>query len=333
MNTLIMALLVSGSFGLNTEKKEAGTLMYVPPFREGKVQTDNTLDANQAVYSFHFETLYQNKETLKSIWLKVDNCEKVKTDLDSLGNCSYTMVPGKHNFKFYADKCQVVKGEVNVNPYTRNHFDITFTDTTIVVVVCKPVIYLHPVEEIPVNIKIEPKGELGFTYPTYKDGGWNVLAFPNGRIQEEGTMFNYLFWDGEMPAYKLKYDQSEGEIVSKNELTSFFIRNLGTLGFTSWEMQDFMTYWIPKMMENEYCYVHFLVNDAYEQIASVTVTPKPDHMLRVYMLWHPVKDKKAVNCTPQVFDIDYHEGFGYVEWGGSEIPIENENKKNQKPVK
>ncbi|HYG52601.1 MAG TPA: hypothetical protein VD905_16935, partial [Flavobacteriales bacterium] len=298
MNTLFTTLLVTGALAANAGKLESGLLKSVAPFREGKVETDKTLEAHQAVYKFHFNVQYQNKKTLKTVWLKVDNCEKVKPVLDSLGWCTYTMAPGKHNFEFCADKCQIVKGETNVKPYTRNEFEITFTDTTVVVVVCKPVIYLYPKEEFPVTVKLDVKGELGFTYPTYHDQ-WTVLAYPNGKIQDEGTMFNYLFWDGKMPAHKLKYDPAVGSVVAKAELTGFFHRNLSELGFTSWEMQDFMTYWVPKMLENDFNYVHFLVDEDYEQIAGVTVTPKPDHMLRVYMLWHPVKDKNTVTCIPQ----------------------------------
>lgn len=319
MNALLFTLLLAGT-NTGIDQKEAGTPMYIPPFQEGKVETIKSSDANKSLYKFHFAMFYQAYGNIKDVTVKIDNCEKIKVNPDSLGYWGCTLKPGKHDFKFYHDKCAVIEGHTNTKPHTRNYFDVTFTDTTIVVVVCKPVIYLYPTEEVPVTIKLDVKGELGFTYPTY-DEQWTVLAYPNGKIQDEGTMFNYLFWDAKMPAHKLKYDPKVGAVVSKSNLTGFLIRNLSDLGFTSWEMQDFLTYWVPKMLENDFNYVNFLVNEDYEQIAGVTVTPKPDHMLRVYMVWHAVKDEKSLNCKPQVFPYVNREGFNYVEWGGSEIPL------------
>jgi hypothetical protein len=322
MNVLFFTLLLSTiNGGADLRETEKGILLV--PFHQVSEEKDKTLERNQAVYRFHVDAQYNTKEILNSVWLKVDNCEKVKTNLDSLGNCSYTMVPGKHDFEFYANKCQIVKGHCDTKPQTRNEFNVRMTDSTIVVVVCKPVIYLYPAEETPVQIKLDVKGKLGFTWPIYGDE-WTVLAYPNGKIQDEGTMYNYLFWDGKMQANKLNYNQAKGSVVQKSKLVDFLSTALNKLGFTSSEEQDFLTYWVPKMMENEFNYVHFLINDDYEQIAGVNVNPKPDNMLRVYMIWHGTKDEKSVNCTSQEFKSIKRDGFTYVEWGGSEMPVEKQ---------
>ena len=49
-------------------------------------------------------------------------------------------------------------------------------------VICdKPVLYFYPKKEIDVNVKLNLKGDLGFTYPEYNNG-WEFRAKPNSKI-------------------------------------------------------------------------------------------------------------------------------------------------------
>ena len=58
----------------------------------------------------------------------------------------------------------------------------------------KPVIYLYPMEEEIINVKLDYDGELTSTYPTYNDG-WTVKAKPDGTLTnlEDNREYSYLF--------------------------------------------------------------------------------------------------------------------------------------------
>lgn len=61
----------------------------------------------------------------------------------------------------------------------------------------KPVVYLYPETETDVYVNLDLDGALTCTYPKYKNG-WRVKASSNGVLTDEnGTEYNYLYWEGE----------------------------------------------------------------------------------------------------------------------------------------
>ena len=54
---------------------------------------------------------------------------------------------------------------------------------------------------------------------------------------------------------------------------------------------------------------------AYEDVASLKVSPSPDSMLRIYM--YAYASSEYVNIEPQIFDAFARVGFTVVEWGGT----------------
>jgi hypothetical protein len=207
--------------------------------------------------------------------------------------------------------------------YLKVQFEVRHTKTR------KPVIYLYPEKKQAVSIKLDYKGELEFTYPEYKEG-WKVTANPDGIIESDGKQYNYLFWDGKMEADKLKFKMDEGFVVSSAELTSFLDSTLSLIGLNSKEAQDFITFWVPLMQNNKNNYIHFLLTDEYDRIATIHVIPKPEKILRVFMIWSPIPGDIIVNdqtkndlpiwTSPQELPHFERSGFTLVEWGGSEYP-------------
>jgi hypothetical protein len=61
--------------------------------------------------------------------------------------------------------------------------------------------------------------------------------------------------------------------------------------------------------------IHFAGKEYYD-IAPLEITPKPDSMLRVFMVYKPLDD--YVEVKPQVFEKFQRKGFSVVEWGGME---------------
>lgn len=54
----------------------------------------------------------------------------------------------------------------------------------------------------------------------------------------------------------------------------------------------------------------------YIDSASLTINPKPDSILRVFMAFKPLKE--AIKVEPQKLEPFERKGFTVVEWGGSE---------------
>lgn len=178
----------------------------------------------------------------------------------------------------------------------------------------KPVIYLYPTEEQEVAVKLDYQGEVFVTYPEYKDG-WKVTAKPDGTLinKEDGKEYSYLFWEGKS---KDKWDMSKGFVVKGEDTKDFLQETLAKMGLTPKEYNEFIVYWLPRMQDNKYNLISFS-KDEYEERAKLQVTPKPDSVLRVFMVFKPLK--KAIKVEPQELNTFERKGFTLVEWGGAEV--------------
>ena len=177
----------------------------------------------------------------------------------------------------------------------------------------KPVIYLYPETETRVTVKLDLPGELTCAYPAY-DGGWTVTAAPDGTLTDEhGRTYNYLYWEGEGTE---AYDFSKGFCVAGSDTAAFLEDALDRLGLTRREANEFLVYWLPRMQDNPYNLIAFQ-REAYTQSAKLTVSPRPDSVLRVFMAWKPLV--RPVDIPAQTFPGFERRGFTLVEWGGAEV--------------
>ncbi len=177
----------------------------------------------------------------------------------------------------------------------------------------KPVIYLYPEQPTDVTVTLHyPKEELTYTYPAYEDG-WRVRAEPDGTLTnlKDGSTHYYLFWEGDK---EVDWHLSEGFVVKGDETEAFLREKLAFLGLTPREYNDFITYWAPKMCQNPYNLISFST-EQYQALAPLTVTPAPDSMLRVHMVYKGLK--APVKVLPQTLSPWLRTGFAVVEWGGS----------------
>ncbi len=178
----------------------------------------------------------------------------------------------------------------------------------------KPVIYLYPEQPTDVSIRLDYQGKFTYTYPAYNDG-WQVTAYPDGRLvnKADGSEHYYLFWEGNG---QFDWDFSSGFCVPGPETEGFLRKVLPQTGLLPREYNDFITYWVPRMQHNRYNLIHF-AGEPYERIAPLTVTPSPDAILRVHMVYRPLAS--PVELPPQTFEPFERNGFTVVEWGGSSI--------------
>ena len=178
-----------------------------------------------------------------------------------------------------------------------------------------PIIYLYPEEETVVNVSLDLDGSLTSSYPLYnEDLGWTVTASPDGTLTDvNGREYEYLFWEGDL---RIKPDLSRGFCVKGEDTVSFLEDALAQLGLTDKEADTFIMFWLPQLESNKYNVITFQM-EAYENAASLEITPAPDTVIRVNMLWYPVNsyvDMEAQDLT--ALNPDTREGFTVVEWGG-----------------
>jgi len=178
----------------------------------------------------------------------------------------------------------------------------------------KPVIYLYPEKETEVFVDVSvDNGEIFVTYPE-KGDGWNVVARPDGKIiDKNGIMHNYLFWEAKSAFVP---DFSEGFVVEGKNSVEFLQEKLSYLGLNQNEINEFIIYWLPHMIDNPYNLVSFQWEN-YDEFAPLTIEPKPDSVQRIYMALKPLD--KPIEIPEQQLEKFERTGFAVIEWGGSLI--------------
>ena len=182
----------------------------------------------------------------------------------------------------------------------------------------KPVIYLYPTREEKVKVRLEYDGDIIADYPPYDSlqKGWRVTAYPDGKIiGADGKEYSYLFWEGK-PSNNVDYDLSTGFVVRGEDTKEFLQNTLSKIGLTPKEYNEFIVYWYPRMKDNKYNLVHFAGKE-YTDTAKLTITPEPDSMLRVFMVFKPLN--KLIDIKSQKIEPFTRLGFSVVEWGGTEL--------------
>ncbi len=184
----------------------------------------------------------------------------------------------------------------------------------------KPVIYLYPERTQNVTVQLDFQGTLGYTWPVYENGGWEVTASPDGSLvnQGDGSAHRYLFWDG-WPD-QTDWDLSRGFVVRGRDSHAFLLEKLPLLGLEPVEYNDFLTYWVPQLSRNPWNLITFLPGEEYEKIAPLAVSPAPDTVIRISMVWKPLEAPLALP-EPALPAPPVRKGFILVEWGGVELGI------------
>ncbi len=177
----------------------------------------------------------------------------------------------------------------------------------------KPVIYLYPTTRQVVNVQVNFNGELTHTYPKYPAQGWTVTAQPTGELKDEqtGKIYYQLFWEGQSTH---RYNMNEGFVVKNSETADFLDEKLAVLGLNRREANEFITYWLPELEQNEYNFIHF-ADAEYKNQARLTIKPAADTEIRVFMVYEALGEWKKVN--PQILKSPVRKGFTLVEWGGA----------------
>ena len=178
-------------------------------------------------------------------------------------------------------------------------------------VVYKPIIYIYPLENTDLTIKLGNKEALTHTYPKYKDS-WNVRVSTNSNIYDYETNRNYygLYWEG-IDAYEVDYNV--GFVVKGEEVVSFLEEKLDILGLNEREINEFIIYWIDKLESNKYNYISFRDSS---NLMPLEFSKEPDTLIRVMMDFKALD--KYMDIKEQELTKVNRNGFTVVEWGGRE---------------
>lgn len=179
----------------------------------------------------------------------------------------------------------------------------------------KPVIYLYPETTTALTVKLDFDGKLTHTYPKYEKE-WKVTAHPDGTlIDTNGQEYYALYWEGESPT---PYTLSEGNVIKGEETIAFLETALATLGLNRREANEFIMYWLPRLENNAYNLIHFST-DEYEAKVQLNIDPAPETLIRVMMVFQPLKN--TIDIPEQNLESlrKTRKGFTVVEWGGQEV--------------
>jgi hypothetical protein len=173
----------------------------------------------------------------------------------------------------------------------------------------KPVVYLYPSKPTKVSVKVDAK--ITVSDPEYGKG-WNVTAHPDGTLYlANGQKYDSLFWEGtgkEYPAI------TSGFIVPRAEVEATLKDHLAKLGMNGKESADFMEFWLPKMPNTPYVRLTWFGTREMDRLAPLTVTPKPDSVIRIFLDFEGLQDK--ISLPTQRLTTIARKGFTVTEWGG-----------------
>ncbi|MBK6832937.1 MAG: hypothetical protein IPG89_01165 [Bacteroidetes bacterium] len=290
----------------------------IPDYVVGKTIKDASIKKTEAAFNFTFYSsdIIVMKQTIKASYNSIE--KEFATTIK--GKYVLKVKPGKYKFQFfYNDKYyEIYTDSIACKKGCRTNVDVYFSPSISIQAVKKPVIYIYSPDTLDVSIKLNTKEKPTFMYPNYTTA-WNVKATLNGDLLIENKVYPYLFWEGNIQLQASDINTNEGFLISKENTTSFFEEKLSEMGLTQKEKTDFITFWCPQMIEHKNTFVHFIFNNEIDKYAELDITPKPQNVFRVYMVWTPI-DEITFNRVfkEQTIPTVKRDGLTVIEWGGSQ---------------
>ncbi|KLO11501.1 hypothetical protein SCHPADRAFT_905930 [Schizopora paradoxa] len=237
----------------------------------------------------------------------------------------------------------------------------------------KPVIYLFPPQflaEVNVQLSLVPTWSFSALYPptSIDEGGtqavsWDVSATPDGTLKDKSSdlSISYLFWEAHTksphllspspsrpssPTIRSEFDPARAcdwmtppssVVLPIKEVPQYLDVALKTLTLHTEARTSFITYWLPSLLKHSHVALRFLPQTAYENSAPLSVSPKPDVVTRIFMIfcgvsedderWNEARSRAGQEVTEVWKDavgIDVERAsdvslFRVLEWGGMEV--------------
>jgi hypothetical protein len=174
----------------------------------------------------------------------------------------------------------------------------------------KPNIYLYPETEInlDVNITFPKEGRVSKSIPEFPAQWKNLKIKPDGKINDK---YDYLFYETEQLA---QFSPVKGWVIARKELENFFRYNMKQTGFIDREIEDFVTYWLPRFTESEYYAIYPQYNKQIDPLIKLEFSQQPDSILRLIYIVEE-SDSNDLGMEAPVIPVFSGEGFVVREWG------------------
>lgn len=229
-----------------------------------------------------------------------------------------------------ADKSSMGEAYVEGVKFKSQHhleLEIYIPDFSEMIIVDKPVIYMYNESGVlDASVSLKTAYDLSFTYPKIQqDMKWDLTVQSEG-VRVGDRTYPYLFWEALMPGNEVALVNGEGlygEVIQTDSTVSYLENKLFDFGLNEREVTDFITFWGPKIMNWKYAVVQFQIDDEVDHIAQLDVVPVPDWKRRVYMVFSGSASFPDVEviAPKSIEDIPTRNGFQVLEWGGSEVKI------------
>lgn len=199
---------------------------------------------------------------------------------------------------------------VHLTAYNESDSDMV-ADTVIVdywTEVDKPNIYLYPESNIDINVSLAfPQGgKIIKSIPDYNNE-WNVSVDTSGIIDNK---YEYLFYESLQPDV---WQYGKGWCVKKDGLKEFFETNMAGYNFSAKEINDFVSYWIPRLTKYEYYCIYPQLNEQIDKVIKIDFSIQPDNVFRLFYGITGSGEYKSIT-GPEINKIN-RTGFYTVEWG------------------
>jgi len=195
---------------------------------------------------------------------------------------------------------------------------IIFSDSTYV---GKPNIYLYSDRNLTAQVRLAPEYAITVSEPLYQPGrGWRA-EIRNGSLNGKG---DFLFYEALGSDYE--WQKEEGYVIraaSREEDMAFM---LGQYEFNEKETAEFIEYWAIHLVETVDFVFYPQETAAVNQDISLSIIPKPDHVMRIWFCAEPLVSAPEQVTKPETI---VREGFYVVEWG---VIIDDEYWMNHSPA-
>ncbi|KAG6816107.1 hypothetical protein H0H87_008564 [Tephrocybe sp. NHM501043] len=190
--------------------------------------------------------------------------------------------------------------------------------------------------------------------PQGKKIQWDVHTGADGTLveRETGLQLSSLFWEADLNARSPLLVNSSGDSISGyrtwtlsdsdsvvlpiENITDYLEKALLSLGLHTEARTSFITFWLPSFLSHKYIALRFMPQADYSRIAPLSISPEPDVVTRVFMLFQGVRNLVAwpvaqlralddVSHWAHVVGVNTADAFNMdlsrvLEWGAMEIP-------------
>ena len=316
---IIATIIVFSNFGFSKELKES-----LPDYTIVSEKFDSKIPVNK--YVFEGKIVDKNsQEILKNIDIYYGENEKAKV-VSKNGFFKLTLDVDKQQLLFRTKDLH--RTDINGLKAKSQHrmnviIYIDRLDNQHMKVCEKPVLYAYNPIDLDLLVNLKPTGKLKFTYPQISEANsWEVKLKNNHFIDQKGNEYPYLFWDSEQKEIHILKSENNlnGAILAKENVVTYLDSVLSEVGFNSQEKTDFITYWGPRLVQTEFCFVQFQTQHECLQFADYEISPKPANFNRFYILFSGFEYFPTnFSVTSQKLTPFKRYGFNLLEWGGVEI--------------